>query len=70
MPRRSVKIRRLNDASRRRWPATVGSSHSRSIGKVAVGTKSRSGPSPTTWYARWWESPSFAYSVSGVAAMP
>ena len=31
-------------------PATVGSSHSRSIGKVAVGTKSRSAPlSPTTW---------------------
>ena len=24
-------IRRLNDASRRRWPATVGSSHSKSI---------------------------------------
>ena len=70
VPRRSVKIRRLNDASRRRWPATVGSSHSRSIGKVAVGTKSRSGPLTDDLVREWWESPSFAYSVSGVAAMP
>jgi phospholipase C len=60
IPSRSVRIRRLNDASRRRCRATVGSSHSRSIGNVAVGTKRRSGPlSPRIWYARW-TSPSLA----------
>ena len=69
LPRRSVKIKRLNEASRCRWPATVGSSHSRSIGNGEGGTKRRSGPSPTIWYARW-ASPSRAYSVSGLAAMP
>src|SRR6185312_12919034 len=54
LPRRSVKMRRLNEASRCRWPATVGSSHSRSIGNGEGGTKRRSGPpSPTIWYARW-----------------
>ena len=67
LPRRSVKIKRLNEASRCRWPATVGSSHSRSIGNGEGGTKRRSGPrSPTIWYARW-ASPSRAYSVSGLA---
>ena len=44
VPRRSVKIRRLNDASRRRWPATVGSSHSRSIGNGRGGHEEKIGP--------------------------
>ena len=46
-PRRSVKIRRLNDASRWRWPATVGSSHSRSIGNVGGGDEEEIGPAVT-----------------------
>ena len=31
-------MRRLKDARRRMWPATVGSSHIRSIGKFVGGT--------------------------------
>jgi hypothetical protein len=47
---------RQNQAAERRQPVEVtgddGLVHSRSIGNAAVGTKSRSGPPPTIWYAR------------------
>jgi len=47
---------RQNQAAERRQPVEVtgddGLVHSRAIGTAAVGTKSRSGPPPTIWYAR------------------
>ena len=58
VPRRSCHPEeiRQNQAAERRQPVEVtgddGLVHSRSIGNAAIGTKNRSGPPPTIWYAR------------------
>ncbi len=70
VPRRSVKIKRLNEANRRRWPATVGSSHSRSIGKARGARKGDRGRRPRRPGTRGGSRCPCAYSVSGLAAMP